>query len=68
MIKKLPDCFPKCLHIFHSHQKCVRAPYFPTFSSTSIISKFFFVCFLSLVILVSVKWYLMGLDLHFPKD
>ena len=66
MIKKLPDWFPKCLHIFHSHQKCVRAPYFPTFSSTPIISKFFFF-FLSLVILVSVKWYLRGLDFHFPE-
>lgn len=66
MIKKLPDCFPKCLHIFHCHQKYVRAFISPHSHQHLLFPSVFFFFFLSLVS-PSEEGYLRGPDLHFLR-
>ena len=64
-IKNHQTVFHSCCTILHSHQQCMKVP-----SSLHPHLHLFsmFVFFLSLAILVGVKWYLScGFDLHFPE-
>ena len=50
-LRELPNCFQSCLFSLHSHQQCMRIPFFSTSSPTFVIIS------LIIAILVGVKCY-----------